>query len=138
MKKTLLVLAILFISLSGHAQDQVFKDDVKKLVKMTLDTSTISTLEDAITYDLKDEAKEKMLKDYNAVVTTFFNELENYYITKYTHTEVKEMIRFYETPIGIKFLRDKKGLFENKFPNGKEWDKKLQELYKKYKELKKS
>lgn len=138
MKKVVLVLGFLFISLSGHAQDQIFKEDVKKLVKMTLDTSTIDMMKDAIIYDMKDGAKEKMIKDYNEVVTTFFNELENYYIAQYTHVEVKEMIRFYETPVGRKFLLDKKGLFDNEFPKGKEWDKKLDELSKKYKELKKS
>lgn len=132
MKKILLTAALFLACFGGFAQAQEFKDDVKKLVRMTIDTRSMYTAKMGLTYDLEGEEKEKVTKDYDAIVMEYLGAFESYYLSKYTHAEVKEMISFYESPAGKKIIKDKKDLSNNKFPKGKEWDTKLDEINKKY------
>jgi hypothetical protein len=115
----------LFIAFSGFAQEGTLKEDAKKLVQLTFDMSQKKQVKYAYSSSLPDEKKETFKQEYDAAINAYVEECSNFYIANYTHEEIKEMIKFYETPVGQKIAKDSRKLLEGSFPQGKEWDMQL-------------
>lgn len=117
MEKIFLSGILLFSFLFTSAQDASFQVDVSKLVKITVDTKDMSLMRSALSVRLKAKEKEGFNKDYDIIVSEFIGDVEKYYMEKYTHDEIKQLLAFYETSVGKKFLSDKRLLVEDDFPD---------------------
>ncbi len=127
---------LLVLPFNLAAQENTFEQDVTKLVRMSVDTGTKAMMRNALGFRLTAEEKEQIIKDYDTVVYDFLAEIEKYYLAEFTHDEVKQMISFYESPVGKKFLRDNKKIVENDIPPAKEWTEQVSGIRKKDKEQK--
>ncbi|WP_417353967.1 DUF2059 domain-containing protein [Flavobacterium sp.] len=136
MKKIFLSGILLFSFLFTSAQDASFKEDVSKLVEITVDTKDMSLMRRALSVRLTTKEKENFNKDYDVIVSEFTGDIEKYYLDKYTHDEIKQLLAFYETPVGKKFLSDKRLLVENDFPDEYPLGMEIYKMKKKEKEKK--
>ena len=129
--KNFITLAILMaIPFTAIAQENTFEEDVNKLVKMTVNTGSKATMRMAIGFKNTAEEKEDLLKQYDAAVYSFLDEIGQFYLTEFTHDDIKQILAFYETPTGRKLLADKKTLVENDMPPFEEWKDKISEIKK--------
>lgn len=112
MKSKLLTILLFSICFVANAQEQTFKEDVQKLMKIIGIEEQISyTREDMIMWTTPVKEKE-LIADFDATVPVFKADVEEYYLTKYTHSEIKEILAFYESPIGKKLVADNKFLLD--------------------------
>jgi uncharacterized protein len=118
----------LFSAFIGTAQETTLKEDAKQLVLLTFDTSEKKQIKYSLNSTLDDDKKESFKKEYDAAINAYVEECSNFYIANYTHEEIKEMLKFYQTPVGQKIAKDSRKLLEGSFPLGKEWDMQLYNL----------
>jgi hypothetical protein len=71
-------------------------------------------------------------KDFDAAMPAFYDKVAAIYMKEYTHADVKEMIKFYESPVGKKMAEKAGVLFEQSMLAQQEWGAGLQELMMKY------
>lgn len=100
MKKLLLLL--LLISTGMNAQDQAFKDDVQKLIKAIGIPERIDAMREYQRMWTKPEEEAEYMPVFETTVPEFLQNVEEYYLKKYTHEEVKELLAFYNSPLGKK------------------------------------
>lgn len=117
MKKIILSGLLLFSFFTVTAQNDPFKEDVNKLIKITVGTSDMAMLRKTFSQKMDANEKENFYKEYDAAVFSFLAEIEKYYMEHYTHDEIKQLLDFYNTPTGKKFLKDKRYVVENEFPS---------------------
>ncbi len=129
--KTVFILLLLLFS--NCLLSQSVEDDIKKLVNLTVDMQMIYEVKELVRYEENEQVKKKFLGEYEKATALFYNAYIEFYISKYTPAEIKDMIAFYETPVGKKFANDLLLLSSNSFPKGKEWSKQLIEIKEKLK-----
>lgn len=127
------VFSLLLLLFTNSLLSQSVEEDIKKLVNLTVDMGMIYEVKELVRYEENEQVKKKFLGEYEKAVVLFYNAYIEFYISKYTHAEIKEMIAFYETPTGKKFANDLLLLSSNSFPKGKEWSKQLIEIKEKLK-----
>lgn len=116
MKNIIIAVIVLVSGFTANAQDQSFKEDVQKLMKLIGVEEQINyTREDMIMWTSPVYEKE-FAADFDASVPVFRADVEEYYLTQYTHKEIKEILVFYESPVGKKITANNKvllGLHKN-------------------------
>lgn len=130
MRGIISILLILF-SLGALAQESSIKDDAKALVLLTFDTSQMKQMKFSIATTVEKEQKEAFKNEMDVAINAFVEECSKFYIANYTHEEIKELVKFFETPVGKKMAKDHRKLLEGSFPMGKEWDMQIYQLKKK-------
>ncbi|MUV02594.1 DUF2059 domain-containing protein [Flavobacterium rakeshii] len=109
MKKILYTVLLLSVTLFAEAQDNDFKKDVKQLIKlMGVPEQVEYTREDEI-LSVSPENEEIFTKQLDSLLLVYNEKVELHFLEKYTHDEVKEIIRFYETPLGKKLTKENRG-----------------------------
>ncbi|MBC8643763.1 DUF2059 domain-containing protein [Flavobacterium lindanitolerans] len=79
------------------------------------------------------EAKQAaFLKDFDATMPSYFDKVADVYMKEYTHAEIKEMIKFYETPLGKKITSKAGVLTEKTMEAAQAWGVELQSIMMKY------
>ena len=120
MKKLLLlfVLTIVF-SMGASAQDKT--SDLKKLIELMNSEKMVSEMLNNLTPILKQQANERiqgedaqkkvdlfvdyMMQELKELSNKLINEdMVRIYSEKFTHEEIKELIKFYESPVGKKII----------------------------------
>ena len=92
--------------------DAAFKKDVLKLMDlMGVPEQVDYKREYTIIWSRPDEEKEAVA-EFETTVPEFLKNSELHFLTKYTHEEVKEIIRFYETPVGKKLVDNNKNYID--------------------------
>ena len=112
-----------------NAQDR----DIDKVVEITINSTTIKGMRQAMLTIVKEEEKDSFLKDYDAATSSLYKSIENFYTSHYTDSEIKEMLQFYQTPAGSKFARDLLKRSSNSFPKDNSLKKIIDALVEKYK-----
>jgi hypothetical protein len=103
MKKTILIIALLVGSVfSVQAQDDAFKKDAIKLAEMG-SKSAEASLNQVYTMIPEDKVEE-FKKELNPIMQEFYQKLGEKSMEYYTHDQVKEILKFYESEIGQKHL----------------------------------
>lgn len=101
MKKLLVAIAFLAVSQISVAQDAA-RADVKKLIEMTGANSQIDVAKKQILGMIPEAKQAEFLKEFDASLVGYYAKFEDFYVKEFTPAEVKEMIKFYETPVGKK------------------------------------
>ena len=135
MKQLVFKIGILiwFIYGANSVYAQSLENDVRRIVDKTVDMRYINGVKELSSMIEDKDIKKSCLDDFEKSLEGFYKVYIDFYSSKYTHEEIKQMLAFYETPTGKKFANDLLLLSSNSFPKGNEWGKKLEDIKKKLK-----
>lgn len=134
MKKIILAFAFVLTTQFVSAQDAAFKADVMKVIKMSGATAQMDVAKKQIMAMIPEAKQAEFSKDFDGSMPALYDKLTVIYMKEYTHADVKEMIKFYESPVGKKIAEKAGIMFEQSMLAGQEWGAGLQELMMKYME----
>lgn len=127
------ILLLLLLLLVQQVNAQSKDTDVDKIVEITINPSFIAGMKQAMLIMVKEEDKDALLKDFDAVTASLYKSIENFYTSHYTDSEIKELLQFYQTPVGSKFVKDQLRMSSNTFPKDNGIKKIIDALVDKYK-----
>lgn len=133
MKKHLFTLTLLLITFCMSAQSaDAFKKDTQRLVSIVSESSfdvVIAPLKQYIPADKFSEAE----KEIKATMPELYEAMAKIYMEEFTHSEIKELLKFYETPIGRKMASKTSVLAQKGMVEGARWgQEKLTPIIQKY------
>lgn len=131
MKKIILTIVVLCIAQLGMAQD-AFKQDVLKVLKASGSTAQMKLAKEQIIGNIAEEKKADFSKDFDASLPALYDEMAKAYMEIYTHEDVKEMLKFYNSPVGKKMTEKAEELYSKNLQAAQEWGASLQGLMMKY------
>ena len=132
MKKLFISAVFVLVANLAIGQTQAFKDDVKKLVTVSGALAEADIAKKQILTMVAADKQEAFIKDFNASLTPIFAAQESFFLAEFTHEEVKQLIKFYETPVGKKLAEKKGKQTESIMPAFQQWSMGLQEMIMKY------
>ena len=148
LKKTRMLLGlILIISSSITAQTDDFDKDILIFFKVsgveTTYKSAISSMMDMMSKNMNitdnemiKELKDEMSTDEN--IAEILNEMRIIYKKHFSQADIKGLIKFYESPIGKKLVKEQPSLMTESMEVGQNWGRSLGEkVYKRIQEKKK-
>lgn len=130
MKKLLFVVAFAFAANFASAQDA--KSDVRKMMQLTGSNSQMEMARKQVGGMVPADKKEAFLKEFDALLQPYFEKQEKYYQSQFTAEEIKQIIKFYESPLGKKYTEKNLKLAEENMAASQEMGMKMQELMMKY------
>ena len=132
MKKTILLTIALFIGtlINVQAQDEAFKEDALKLTKMS--SSAMEANMGQIFTMIPEDKVEDFKKELKPIMNDFYEKLAVKSMDYYTHEEVKELLKFYNSDIGQKSLEVSTKMTKESMSMGQELNGKLMPLIQKY------
>jgi len=105
MKKTIAITLLLFIGtiINVNAQDEAFKADAIKLVKLSSDAAEVGLGQ---VYTMIPEAKLDAFKqELKPVMDRYYEKIAVKSMEHYTHEDVKALLKFYNSDLGKKYLK---------------------------------
>lgn len=133
MKKVLLLVAFVCFSITMNAQEEneAFKADAQKLVKIVSESAFTPVL-DQFSSMVSEDQKEALIADIKATLPELYAAIAVIYMEEFSHDEIKEILAFYETPIGLKLAAKTGALSQKGMVAGQSWGMKLQGILQKY------
>lgn len=132
MKNVLIIFSLLF-GLATQAQDNTaFKKETVEFIKIS---GAGDAFESAITQFGKmvsPENKGIYTTEANATLSGLYNKMAELYMQDFTNNEIKELAKFYKTPLGKKLANKQLGLTQNMMGIGQSWAIEVQEIAQKY------
>lgn len=135
MKKISIILALFIggIALAQKSEMSAYEKDALKLVKI----SSEGTFEGAfkqITQMLPENKRENFLKEIGELMEEVYAETTKVQMEYFTHAELKEILAFYETPVGKKFKEKTPIVTEKSMEYSQKMQYKLMPIMQKYME----
>lgn len=131
MKKTVLTFALLLITTIGFSQD-AFKKDVVKFLEVSGASNGFKMITKDLSANIPETKKIEFQKELDASIKDLMGKMAEMYMTEFTHEDVKELLKFYDSPVGKK-LTDKTSILYTKGQTvGQEWGMGLQTMMMKY------
>lgn len=131
MKKTFL---LVFICLCNYgvtlAQDESFKEDTIKLTKLSNDAVEASFGQ--LYAMIPAENLEEFKKDLKPIMEKYYSKIAEVSMEFYTHKDVKELLKFYESELGQKLLDTQSKLTVKTMQMGQELSMELMPLVQKH------
>jgi hypothetical protein len=134
MKKLLLAAVFMLVAQIAMAQDATFKPDVVKLLELSGATTQFELSVGQLVKSVPVEKQADFKKDLKESLKGLIDKIADVYMTEFTHDDVKQMIKYYESPIGKKQSSKTAVLFEKGQVAGQEWAMGLQSIMMKYME----
>ena len=132
MKKLLLAVAFILMANVTFAQSDAFKADVKTLLEVSGGMTQIEVAKKQVIGMIPADKQEEFSKEFEASLKPIIEAQENFYLTEFTHEEVKELIKFYQSPVGKKLADKLPKLTESTMPVIQQWSMSLQGIIMKY------
>lgn len=131
MKKSVLTFALLLITTIGFSQD-AFKNDVVKFLEASGASNGFKMITKDLSANIPETKKAEFQKELDASIKDLMGKMAEMYMTEFTHEDVKELLKFYDSPVGKK-LTDKTSILYTKGQTvGQEWGMGLQTMMMKY------
>lgn len=130
-KKIILFVVIVGFSLTVKAQDEAFTKDTAKLVEIISENAFkpyIVQFAAMIPADKQEAFKEELAGTFPGL----YNEMAVIYMDTFTHQEIKDLLAFYATPVGLKLASKSGELAQKGMVAGQAWGVKVQEIIAKY------
>ena len=130
------LLLIFLLLFSPLLTAQISKDErevTHELRDLLFDTGKYKSLRKITTIDLSGAEKEAFLKDFDKLVADYNNLLLQLIEEKYTVSEMKELLAFLKTPLGLKLSHDIRLIEQNSLPPGNSLADRTKVLKEKYK-----
>lgn len=131
MKKLLIVLAIVCISFNVNAQSDEFASDTQNLVE-TISKDAFEPYIAQFVAMVPAEKQEGFKEELMGTMPELYAAMATIYMEEFTHQEIKELIAFYETPVGKKMAEKSGELAQKGMTAGQAWGMKVQEIIGKY------
>lgn len=133
MKKFLIITAIVFSVQFSFSQNEAFKADVMKLIEKSGSNGSMDSAKKQIYNMISEENHEAFSKEFDAKLPKLYDKLAVVYMEIYTHQDIKDLLKFYETPIGKKMSESVGVIMEKSIAIGSQWGQdELQEIVQKY------
>lgn len=133
MKKIVLAAIFMLVAQIGMAQaTDAMKADVKKFLQLSGATAQLEAAKKQVLTMIPAEKQAEFTKEFDASLAPVLKFQEEYYLQEFTADDLKQMIKYYESPIGKKFAQKSAGLTEASMPVIQEWSQSLQPLVMKY------
>ena len=132
MKKFILTAAFLLVAQLGMSQDATFKADVLKVIEKSGAAGPIKSVKDQVIGSIPEDKREAFSKDFDDALPALFDKMAVIYMETYTHEDVKEMLKFYDSPVGKRIFENSADLYKKSTAAGQEWGVELQGLMMKY------
>ncbi|UUC46855.1 DUF2059 domain-containing protein [Flavobacterium cerinum] len=133
MKKIVLTFAFVLAAQIGMAQtNDAFKKDVLKVIEVTGSASQMKIAKDQILKMIPKEKQAAFLVEFDASLPSLYEKIANVYMQEYTHDDVKQILKFYETPVGKKMTEKAGVIAEKNMAASQEWGSSLQGMMMKY------
>lgn len=134
MKKLVVAVAFVLAAQVGMAQtqDEAFKKDVLKVLDMSGANAQMKSAKDQILKMIPAGKQAAFLVEFDATLPALNDKIAKIYMETYTPEDVKNMIKFYESPVGKKISEKAGILFEKSQAAGQEWGEGLQGMVMKY------
>lgn len=133
MKKVALTFILFITAHFAFAQD-AFKTDMKKYMELSGQLNTFEMLTKELENNIPEAKRVEFNKELKSSLSVLMDKMAEMYMTEFTHDDVKEMIKFYESPVGKKLNEKSAILFEKGQQVGQEWAMGLQGVMMKYME----
>ena len=78
------------------------------------------------------EKQAAFLVEFEATLPSLYDKIANVYMQEYTHDDIKQILKFYETPIGKKMTEKAGVIAEKNMTASQEWGSSLQGMMMKY------
>ncbi|MBN9284391.1 MULTISPECIES: DUF2059 domain-containing protein [Flavobacterium] len=133
MKKIVLTFAFVLAAQIGMAQtNEAFKKDVLKVIDVTGSAGQMKLVKDQIIKMIPKEKQAAFLVEFEATLPSLYDKIANVYMQEYTHDDIKQILKFYETPIGKKMTEKAGVIAEKNMTASQEWGSSLQGMMMKY------
>lgn len=132
MKKLLVAAAFILMANFTFAQSDAFKADVKTLLEVSGGMTQIEVAKKQVIGMIPADKQEEFSKEFETSLTPIIEAQKNFYLTEFTHAEVKELIKFYQSPSGKKLADKLPKLTESTMPVIQQWSMELQGIIMKY------
>lgn len=129
MKKLLLLVALLITGFSVNAQ--TIEQDALKLVSIVSESAFDSVIDQMATI-VPEGKKADYTKEAKATLPSLYKSMSELYVEEFTHDEIKEILAFYETPVGKKMAEKAMTLSQKGMLLGQQWGMNLHSLAQKY------
>lgn len=132
MKNLVLALLFLCVSFGVKAQDDAFSKDTQNLVEI-VSKEAFKPIVQQFSAMVAEDKKAAFTEELNATFPDLYASMAEIYMAEFTHDEIKELLKFYSTPVGKK-IADKTSILSQKgMVAGQAWGMKVQEIISKYK-----
>lgn len=131
MKRLLLIAAFALVANVASAQEAA-KADVQKMMQLSGANTQADMIKKQVTNIIPAEKKEEFIKEFDAIIKPIKDKQEKFYLTEFTADEIKQLIKFYESPLGKKFREKSVKLSEENSADGQEIMTSLNDLVMKY------
>ena len=131
MKKVLITITFFLVAHLAVAQD-AFKADVIKLIEKSGAAGPMQMAKEQIMQNIPLTKRADFSKEFDASLPSLYDKIAKAYMETYTQEEVKELLKFYESPIGKKMADSAGELFKKTTAAGQEWGMELQSVMMKY------
>lgn len=132
MKKVVLTIVFAFLTQIGMAQDEVYKKDIMRLVAMSSSVEQIKLAKEQVVKMIPEAKQAAFIIEFDAALPPLYDNIAKVYMETYTKEEVKEIIKFYDSPIGKKVIEKSGGLAEKSQTALQDWATGLQPMMMKY------
>lgn len=132
MKKIIVSFVLSLTVQFGFAQDAAFKADVAKYLDVSGASVTIRMITDKLVDSVSEDKKADFKKELDTSAEDLMSKMADVYMTEFTHDDIKEILKFYETPVGKKLGEKTEVLTEKAQKIGEEWGIGLQSVLVKY------
>ncbi len=132
MKKILLV-CLLMVAMSTQAQDDSeFKKETIEFIKLTGAGAAFEKGIDQIGTMVSEANKEAYTKEAKGTLVGLYEKMAGLYMEEFTHSEIKELVAFYNTELGKKLAKKQLALTQKAMMFGQNWGMEVQTIAQKY------
>lgn len=132
MKKVLFTVVCALLTQIGMAQDEAYKKDIMRLVSMSSSVEQIKLAKDQVVKMIPAEKQAAFIVEFDAALPPLYDSIAKVYMETYTKEEVKEIIKFYDSPVGKKITEKSAALSEKSLAALQDWATSLQPMMMKY------
>lgn len=122
---------LLCVNLST-AQDDSFKKDAAKVIELSGGSAQLKMIKTQILTNIPADKQAMFSLEFDGHLAKILDKIAILYTEVYTHQDIKDMLKFYESPIGLKIQKNTPILFEKTQALGAEWGQELQPMLIKY------
>lgn len=132
MKKVLFTVVLFSFLQFSFAQQAASKSEVMRLITLSGSDASMKVAKDQILKMVAIEKQADFLKEFDATLPALYDSLADIYIATYTAQDIKDMIAFYESPIGKKINSNMGPFTQKMMAASQEWGTGLQGIMMKY------
>ncbi|WP_158651302.1 DUF2059 domain-containing protein [Pseudotamlana carrageenivorans] len=132
MKNFLLASLLLVVSFVQAQTNDDFKNEAIEFIKLTGATSAFDAAIEQLGATVPAEKKEAYTKEAEGTLKTLYDQMADLYMSEFTQKEIKDLIAFYQTPLGKKLSSKQLQMTQKAMMLGQNWAMGVRDVANKY------